>query len=73
MNERIKYLAEQCRAEYRDGHGGYIEQFDEEKFAELIVEECCLKLLNMDEKTQGNHNYYRHAAIEVKKHFGVEE
>lgn len=43
-----------------------------EKFAELIVDECCLKLLNMDEKTKGNHNYYKHAAIQIKKHFGSE-
>ena len=43
-----------------------------EKFAELIVDECCLKLVNMDEKTKGNHNYYKHAAIQIKKHFGSE-
>ena len=44
-----------------------------EKFAELIVDECCLKLLDMDEKTKGNHNYYKHAALEIKKHFGEEK
>ena len=31
MNERIQKLAEQCRTEYRNGFGGYIEQIDEEK------------------------------------------
>jgi hypothetical protein len=40
MNERIRELADQCRTEYHDGHGGFTEQFDEEKFAELIVREC---------------------------------
>jgi hypothetical protein len=40
MNERIEKMAEQCRSLYRDGNGGYIEQFDEQKFAELIVQEC---------------------------------
>jgi hypothetical protein len=40
MNPRIKKLADQCRTEYHDGHGGFVEQFDEEKFAELIVREC---------------------------------
>lgn len=40
MNERIAKLADQCRTEYHDGHGGFTEQFDEEKFAELIVREC---------------------------------
>jgi len=43
------------------------EQF--EKFAELIVDECCVKLLDMDSKANGNHNYYKHAAIELKRHF----
>jgi hypothetical protein len=40
MKERIQKLADQCRTEYHDGHGGFVEQFDEEKFAELIVREC---------------------------------
>ena len=43
-----------------------------QKLAELVVAECCLKLLKMDEKTKGNHNYYKHAALEIKRHFGVE-
>jgi hypothetical protein len=43
--------------------------FSKEKFAELIVDECCAKLLDMDGKTKGNHNYYKHAALEIKKHF----
>ena len=44
-----------------------------EKFADCIVDEYCSKLLDMDEKTNGNHNYYKHAAIEIKRHFGAEE
>jgi len=44
-----------------------------EKFSEMILDECCLKLLDMDENTKGHHNYYKHAALEIKKHFGVEE
>ena len=43
------------------------------KFAELFVDECCLKLLDMDEKTKGNHNYYKHAAIQIKQHFKDKE
>ena len=79
MNERIKQLAEQAGLKVESFMTnppkpfqilGSIEDF--EKFAELIVDECCLKLLDMDEKTKGNHNYYKHAALEVKKHFGVE-
>lgn len=76
MNERIKQLALECGAwhqVYEPQLFIHDKNFDVTKFAELIVQECCLKLLNMDEKTKGNHNYYKHAALEVKKHFGVEE
>lgn len=38
-------------------------------FAQLIVDECATKLYNMDDKVQGNHNYYKHAALEVLRHF----
>ena len=78
MNEqRLTEFGEQA-LEY--AHANYIAGSDphqwnvlyRKKFAELIVDECCLKLLDMDEKTKGNHNYYKHAALEVKKHFGVE-
>ncbi len=40
MNNQIKELAEQCTTQYRDGNGGYIDQLDTEKFAELIVRQC---------------------------------
>ena len=36
MNDLLQKLADQCRTEYHDG----CEQFDEEKFAELIIKEC---------------------------------
>ena len=83
MNERIKELAKQAggNPNYKAFFGHFLPPppdyidpatVDLEKFAELIVDECCLKLLDMDEKTKGNHNYYKHAALEVKKHFGVE-
>ena len=40
MNKIVDKVADRCRAEYRDGHGGYIEQFDVDKFAELLLTEC---------------------------------
>jgi hypothetical protein len=74
MNERIRELADQCRTEYRDGHGGFIEQFDEEKFAELIVKECVTVLNN---RFMGDMNRedleVRRCIADVKQHFGVEE
>ena len=67
MNERIEKLAEQCRSLYRDGNGGYIEQFDEQKFAELIVRECIrlcdqVDIVGADECIDN-----------IKENFGVEE
>ena len=38
MNERIKELAEQATECYSNGQE---RTFDKEKFAELIVKECC--------------------------------
>jgi hypothetical protein len=70
MNQRIKELAEQATTyiEPTSNSGeGWI--FDKEKFAELVIDECCLKLLDMDQKVNGNHNYYKHAAIEIKRSF----
>jgi hypothetical protein len=49
MNERIKELAEQ--AGYKDLPTVRLafQGFDKEKFAELIVKECCSKLVEMGE------------------------
>ena len=44
-----------------------------DRFAQLIVDECCHKLLIMHDKTNGNHKYYKHAAIEIAQHFRGEE
>lgn len=67
MNERIKLLKQQAGIDDNPDQEGL------DLFAKLIVQECCLKLLSMDDKAQGQHNYYKHAALEVIKHFGVEE
>ena len=60
MNERIKLLAKQCWDERPEGQL----HFDSEKFAELIVRECCQKLEN-DGMVE--------VAMELKEHFGVDE
>jgi hypothetical protein len=73
MNDLLQKLADQCRTEYHDGHGGFIEQFDEEKFAELIVKECVTVLNN---RFMGDLNRedmeVRRCIADVKQHFGVE-
>ena len=71
MNERIKELANQCRIEYRDGHGGFIEQFDEERFAELNVRECAQ--ICFSESKGHDMAFGEHCGIVIKEHFGVEE
>jgi len=60
MNERINELEKQCWEERKYGPAW----FDQEKFALLIVRECCEKLEN-DGMVE--------VAMEIKQHFGVEE
>lgn len=67
MKERIRELAEQTGLKYNFDPMLWLKY---EKFADLIIDECCLKLIAMHEKTNGNHNYYKHAALEVARHFG---
>jgi hypothetical protein len=75
MNERIKQLAKQ--AGFTPGIMGLnrFTDFDPEKFAELIVQECanhCDLLLDhkiSSEWSRGTHDCSR----AIKKHFGVEE
>jgi len=63
VNERIIELRKQCLTEVKDQHGNWINyHFDENKFAELIVRECCQKLEN-DGMVE--------VAMEMKQHFGV--
>jgi hypothetical protein len=75
MNERIRELADKIWAEeYWDNpNTDKLLPAQLNRFAELIIDECCVKLLDMDEKTKGNHNYYKHAAIQLKRHFRGEE
>ena len=44
INPRLQQLADQCTNQYRDGNGGYIDQIDIEKFAELIVKSAMADL-----------------------------
>ena len=67
MNERIRELAEQARKHFpKTEMSGEYWVFDEEKFAELIVRECC--------KIMVEHSHRRAGVVKrnVKLHFGVE-
>ena len=75
MNERIKELAEQAeinRFAYNQATmmNERVQEFDKEKFAELIVREC------MDLALGSSHREDDMGAIianKIKQHFGVEE
>ena len=68
MNERIRELAELCTSSFVNMHCEWEDDFDKEKFAELIVQECA----------KVSENYAAGSmplsiALAIKKHFGVEE
>jgi hypothetical protein len=78
MNKRIKELADQCSDEQLieyDGGGMYVEVFDKEKFAELIVLDF-VKVVNATRPAVGG--VPAELALDwveknVKAYFGVEE
>jgi hypothetical protein len=84
MNERIKLLAEQATIktsyQYQTWGDriatGHKEQFDKEKFAELILLEVTDILMSYRGKVvfeDGAEYNYEHPIIAIRKHFGVKE
>ena len=78
MNERIRELIEQATTKqdfYPAGCNGYPDyryEFDKEKFAELIVQECAH--IVEDEDTGDIYGKSaRLAMIRIRQHFGVEK
>ena len=69
MNERIKELAEQ---QGLTGPNFYISEQELEKFAELIVRECCVVMF-ADPRLRDVRSATRGCARSIKEHFGVEE
>jgi hypothetical protein len=73
MNERIQQLADQAttivNTTNSQGYSSSYANFDREKFAELIVQECAalFPLTFTDEQ------YQRRIDKTIRKHFGVEE
>ncbi len=74
MNERIKELIEQATERHKIGSKyndptidyGFEEFFNKQKFAELIIRECCKEI------TQEPFNAGM-ASLWLKEHFGIEE
>ena len=72
MNERIRLLIEQATS--TQGPTPYnpltFEVFDKEKFAQLIVRECCTMV---NKHMQHNNPNDCLLVLDIKEHFGVEE
>ena len=80
MNERIKQLAEQAeinRFAYNQATmmNERVQEFDKEKFAELIVEECLAQVDKVDTMLDDDKEKTGVAwvGLAIAKHFGVEE
>jgi hypothetical protein len=80
MNERIRELAEQAGYDigpFYTGEDNYqIPHYKDEKlekFAELIVQECCQELWTEDCHTSDlAYLDYKNKTNKIKRHFGVE-
>ena len=71
MNERFKDLEKQCWSHRVDGTlvDGQL-HFDTQKFAELIVRECC----QFENSYSGDARLVsRHYGRRIREHFGVKE
>ena len=65
MNERIQELAEQAMVTR-----GRMRVIDEEKFAELIIQECAT--LTLDHRSDDYYQGWLDYRDEIRQHFGVE-
>ena len=80
VNERIRQLVEQAttKGEWSCVNNRYMEEFDKEKFAELIVREC-MRMCDVADMSLLEHNCVKEASGTqsakdfIKEHFGVEE
>jgi len=74
MNDRIKKLAEQATTRIDpSAHDGVCWDFDKEKFAELIVQECIDIIAPYTVRMSRPGEEYLHPILEIKQHFGVKE
>ena len=74
MNERIKQLIKQATTIEEHKWGVSYDNFDKEKFAELIVRECMEVASPNYMSTPEDSVYYVEQAINrIAEHFGVEE
>ena len=75
MNERIKELIKQATTIEEHKWGVSYDNFDKEKFAELIVRECLAQVDKVDTMLDDDKEKTGVAwvGLAIAKHFGVEE
>ena len=73
MNERIKELIKQATTIEEHKWGVSYDNFDKEKFAELIVRECIDIAQDRANFPGFPPNDVNHIIDEIREHFGVEE
>ena len=77
MNERIRELLKQSTNPPWDGEQGPMNEFNLEKFAELIVRECAEFIAPLGDYCGGHGEpsapSSRECARRLKQHFGVKE
>ncbi len=72
MNERFQQLLKQSTNPPWDGEQGPMNEFNLERFAELIVEECS-NVAHECILKDGSDFPVKSVAYRIKQHFGVEE
>ena len=74
MNERIRELIKQATTIEEHGWGASYDNFDKEKFAELIVKECVQVCADRGTHHDGLYSAWADdCSKRIGKHFGVEE
>ena len=74
MNERFQQLLKQSTNPPWDGEQGPMNEFNLERFAELIVRECVAICQDIDGEDSSDGRCARQdCSVEIREHFGVEE
>lgn len=73
MNERIQKLVEQAALAANEDPNGEYPAYMMQKFAELIVRECCDLLQTEDIRHSGYGYNQEFLHKKIKEHFGVKE
>ena len=73
MNERIDELMIEAGARFEFLHGVHYDDFQYNKFAELIVQECIDIIAPYTVRMSRPGEEYLHPILEIREHFGVKE